>query len=385
MIRIFNKKECCGCGACAQLCPRNCIEMKPDEEGFLYPAVNEQECTDCGACSRVCPIASAGAETAEDAPTCYAAWSRNERQRLESSSGGVFSLLAEQVFAQGGRVYGAAYDDRMQVCHIPANNEEELARLRGSKYVQSRIGDAFQKARSDLREGKPVLFSGTACQIAGLKCFLGRDYPNLYLVDVLCHGVPSPKVWEKYLAWQQRRHGKSPVRKVSLRSKDTGWRSYSVKLDFENDRTYSRKHGYDAYMDMFLSDICLRPSCHECRFKSLHRPSDLTLGDAWGIEKLLPEKDDDKGVSLVFVHTAKGGELLRSIMGGLEYRQVDGNQALPPVAYSRRSAHQPPNRETFFEGINSLEWEKEFQRTESRKRLAKLKARVKSVLTGIRR
>ena len=356
--------------------------MKPDGEGFLYPVANADKCINCGLCDRVCPVASAGDKAAGTMPACYAARSCDEGQRQESSSGGIFSLLAEQVLKLGGRVYGAAFDHRMQVQHIWVESKEKLGKLRGSKYVQSRIGNIYRAVKQDLQTEKTVLFTGTACQIAGLKAFLGREYANLYTVDVLCHGVPSAAVWEKYLTWQQHRYGDSPVCAANMRCKDSGWKRYSVKLDFENEKSYSRLHGDDVFMHAFLSDLCLRPSCHECRFKSLDRPSDLTLGDAWGIDKLLPDMDDTRGTSLVLVHSRRGEELLQSVADRMEYRQVDTDRALPPTAYSRRSAPRNPDRERFFEAMNSPAWEKEFNRLEAKNKLSMMKRRIKTFLKG---
>lgn len=380
LIRIENKEACCGCGACVQICPKQCITLKPDREGFLYPEADTQRCVDCGLCERVCPVASA--ESSERVPPCYAARSNDQGLRQESSSGGVFSLLAEAALEQGGRVYGAAFDSRMQVCHIAIGSRDELGKLRGSKYVQSRIGDTFVAVKRDLQAGKTVLFSGTACQIAGLNAFLGKEYPNLYTVDVLCHGVPSPMVWEKYLRWQQRRHGNSPICGVSMRSKESGWRKYSLRLDFTDGKHYSRSSGYDVFMKLFLEDKCLRPSCHDCCFKALDRPSDLTLGDAWGIEKILPDMDDDKGTSLIFVHSERGEALLGAVAPRMEYRQVDGEKALPPTAYSRRSAPRHPERDRFFDMINSPGWEKMLSGLEVKSRLQMVKNKVRVILKG---
>lgn len=344
MIKITEKKNCCGCGACMQACPRSCITMVEDNEGFAYPQVDENRCIQCGLCQRACPM---GQKHSTGNVEAWAACAKEDALRQTSSSGGVFSLIARQILSRGGLVFGAAFAEDFSVRHERVENEQQLALLRGSKYVQSSTESTFREVKAALEAGQPVLYSGVACQIAGLRAFLGKDYPQLWTVDVLCHGVPSPKLWRQYLKIREKQFG-SRICAVSFRCKDTGWKGYSMKLEFENGAEYCKPHGEDPYFHLFLEDICLRPSCHSCRFKNLPRVSDLTLGDAWGISAHMPDMDDDKGTSLIFVNTEKGGAMLESIKGSLILQRGETDRLLPPKADSRQSVPVHPRRREFF-------------------------------------
>ncbi len=347
MIHIYDKHDCCGCEACVQKCPQKCISAFPDEEGFLYPVVDEPLCVDCGLCDEVCPMLRE-AVRGEEVLAAYAAYVANEDLRRKSSSGGLFSALAEDVFQQEGVVFGAAMDGPCSVCHTAASGEEGMKALRGSKYLQSHIYRSYIRVQRYLRQGKPVLFTGTACEVAGLKGFLGQECENLYTVDVLCHGVPSPAVWKKYTEEHEAANG-SPVRAVDFRSKSQGWNDFSMKLEFADGGTYEQSFRKDPFMQLFLRNAILRPSCHACPFKALERPSDLTIGDAWGVEQVFPEFSDDKGTSVVLVHSERGAELLERVRGGLVLKKGDADELLPPSADSRKSVAPHPNREKVFE------------------------------------
>ena len=350
MIRLTKKANCCGCGACAQSCPKNCISMEPDSEGFLYPKVDETQCVNCGLCEKVCPI------LLKQKPDpikveAYAAYTSNSELREKSSSGGIFSLLAQEILNRGGTVAGAAFDADFSVRHILVETDAELDRLRGSKYVQSRMEDTYVQIRDLLKQGRPVLFTGVACQIAGLKAFLGREYENLYTVDVLCHGVPSPKVWAHYRREQAQIHG-TTLEEVSFRDKRKGWRHYSMALNFAEGVEYCRPGAEDTYLRVFLRDLCLRPSCHSCRFKDFPRLSDLTIGDAWGIERHMPDLDDDHGTSVVLVNSEKGMGLWNAVADNAVSRQGELDVLLPKSADSRKSVKPHPNRSRFFAALN---------------------------------
>ena len=346
MIAINNKKDCCGCSACAQICPKNCIEMKPDAEGFLYPTVNQTLCVNCGACDRACPILNRKIKE-NVKPTTFVAYHKSEDIRKESSSGGLFTPLAEAILKDGGVVVGAAFNPTFTVHHVMIDSLEDLSQLRGSKYVQSRSEDTFSQTKQALKDGRKVLYTGTACQIAGLKVFLGKEYENLYTVDVLCHGVPSPLLWDKYLREQENAHG-AAVRRTFFRHKKYGWKTYAVSLEFTNETAYECVFFKDAFMQMFLKNICLRPSCYSCRFKEMDRPSDITLGDCWGVDKHMPEMDDDRGTSVVLVHSEKGQQLMQAIEDQLVICKSELDTALPPSADSRKSVPMHPNRNVFF-------------------------------------
>lgn len=350
MIRLTKKANCCGCGACAQSCPKNCISMEPDSEGFLYPKVDETQCVNCGLCEKVCPILLKQKPDSIKV-AAYAAYTSNSELREKSSSGGIFSLLAQEILNRGGTVAGAAFDADFSVRHILVETDAELDRLRGSKYVQSRMEDTYVQIRDLLKQGRPVLFTGVACQIAGLKAFLGREYENLYTVDVLCHGVPSPKVWAHYRREQAQIHG-TTLEEVSFRDKRKGWRHYSMALNFAEGVEYCRPGAEDTYLRVFLRDLCLRPSCHSCRFKDFPRLSDLTIGDAWGIERHMPDLDDDHGTSVVLVNSEKGMGLWNAVADNAVSRQGELDVLLPKSADSRKSVKPHPNRSRFFAALN---------------------------------
>ena len=349
MISITDKKNCCGCNACVQKCPKKCAAMQEDIEGFLYPVVNQQECVNCGLCEKVCPVLNV--KMIEQELTAYAAYANDDDIRMKSSSGGLFTLFARQILSDNGIVFGAAFDRDFMVHHIAIESEEELYKLQGSKYLQSRIENTYQEAERHLKSGRRVLFTGTACQIAGLKKFLGSEYELLYTVDVLCHGVPSPKVWKKYLDYQEKCHG-GAVTRTFFRQKSFGWKTYALKLQFSNSSTYEQIFSKDLFMQMFLANICLRPSCYACKFKTLSRPSDITIGDSWGIENYMPDMDDDKGTSVVLVHSKKGQELFDLCQSGMVFKEAEVDKILPSTADSRKSVAMHPCRTYFFKKLD---------------------------------
>ena len=351
MIRIDDKKECCGCGACAMVCPRHCIKMICDEEGFCYPKVDENICIDCHVCEKICPsIKNVTSNNINISTTAYAAYTKNYSIRLESSSGGVFTEIASYIIRNGGIVFGAAFDDQFKVVHVPVEKVENLERLRGSKYVQSSLGNTYKEVQEYLRCGRKVFFTGTPCQVEGLYGYLKRDYENLVTLDLICHGVPAPMVWKKYLEYREEQIGKN-VRKVSFRDKKYGWKKFSVRIDFLNDEVYESEFSQDLYMKSFLADLCLRPSCYDCRFKGIERKSDFTLADFWGIEKIDPEMDDDKGLNLVFVNSDKGKQIFDEIKDMLVYKEVDKQLAIQDNPAMIRSVKMPRERKYFIKRI----------------------------------
>lgn len=284
-------------------------------------------------------------------PEAYAAYSTHEETRLQSSSGGLFSLLAETVIDDGGVVFGARFDGDFNVVHDYVENTKHLFKMRGSKYVQSRIGDTYKQAEEFLKHGRLVMYSGTPCQIGGLKGYLGRDYENLVCQDIICHGVPSPKVWQKYVAYRENYAG-SKAWRIAFRRKDEGWKRYSVSFWFENDTEYIRTRT-DLYMQAFLKNICLRPSCHACHFKTIYRESDITLADFWGIQHMMPAMDDDKGTSLVLLHTEKGHQLFEGLQTRMKACPVNLDKAIRYNSAIVESVKMHPSREAFFLGLDS--------------------------------
>ena len=284
--------------------------MQADSEGFLYPVVNEADCIDCGLCEKVCHELHPYEQ--RKPLNVYAAINKDEDIRLKSSSGGIFYLLAEKTISEGGVVFGARFDEDWQVVIDYAETMEGIKPFMGSKYVQARTATAFKDAEAFLKQGRKVLFSGSPCQIAGLHHYLRKEYDNLTTVDFVCHGVPSPKVWQRYLD-EVVKSGKRAINDVKFRNKSNGWKKFNFVLSYnQEEKTHSlcSWHQQNHYMRAFLSDMILRPSCHECRAKQGSSNSDITIADFWGIHIEMPEMDDDKGTGLVLVNTDKGSQAL---------------------------------------------------------------------------
>lgn len=394
MIQFKKKSHCCGCSACASICPRQCIQMMADEEGFLYPVVNVNQCIDCGLCEQVCPLQKQVKnrdsslmeyihhEKEGRVPKTYAMINEDEDIRKESSSGGIFTLIAEEILAKDGVVFGAAMtEDCRSVQHILVKNETELHKLRGSKYVQSTIGECYKRAKDYLENGRFVLFTGTPCQVEGLKGYLGRKYENLICMDLICHGVPSPQVWEKYVDYREALAGGKTIR-TSFRHKNHSWKNYRVFFEFSNHTAYSELASKDLFITAFLQDLCLRPSCYECHFKKINRVSDITVADFWGIGKVMPEIDDDKGTSLVMVHSEKGANILEVILDKVYVKEVDF-AVVPKYNPSMvRSVAVPKNREKFWEELDHMSFDKLVKKYASPK--VSLKGLVVKVLKKLR-
>lgn len=347
MIHIKNAENCSGCSACASVCPRSCITLELDHEGFLYPHIDTNKCIDCGKCVDICPINNpVSVETIK--PQAFAAWNQNEEIRKNSSSGGMFTLLAEKILKDGGAVFGASLTENFRaVHHIQVENTDDLKYLRGSKYLQSVTGDSYIQAKNCLDEGKPVLFTGTPCQIAGLHAYLGKDYPLLYTQDIICHGVPSTKVWGRYVDYRES-EANSKTQGLFFRHKEQGWKKFSVQFEFENCSKYRETLRKDLFMRGFLADLYLRPSCHKCAFKGITRTADITLADFWGVNKLEPEMDDDQGTSLVLIHSKKGYRLFEAVKEQLKYKSIDLESAVAANSAAITSAKPHKNREGFF-------------------------------------
>lgn len=351
MIEINDKFKCCGCSACVQRCPKQCISLKEDDEGFLYPVVDKENCIDCGLCEKVCPELHVAEERVP--LNVYAIKHKNEEIRMKSSSGGVFTLLAEQIIDEDGVVFGARFDDSWEVMHDYAETKEDLDAFRGSKYIQSRIGNTFQQAEHFLKQGRKVMFTGTPCQIAGLKKYLRKEYKNLLAVDFVCHGVPSPKVWRMYL--KEISLGEN-ITRVNFRSKKVGWKKYRMVVNGKGcliDELFYE----NTFMQTFLRDFILRPSCHQCVCKAGRSGADITMGDFWGIEKILPEYDDDKGCGLILNYSNNGLDIYST-----DWKEMTYNQALAGNPSIMDSVRIPINRNFYFHRLKrnnsmSLSWE----------------------------
>ena len=370
MINIKNKQDCCGCSACTQRCPKQCISMQMDDEGFLYPQVDSSKCIDCHLCEKVCPVINQ--DEARTPLEVYAAKNSDDEIRLQSSSGGIFTLLAEHIIKDGGIVFGACWDKEWNVKHDYVDNINDLQRFRSSKYLQSVIGDSYLKAEQFLKTGRKVMFTGTPCQIAGLKHFLRKEYDNLLVVEVICHSVPSPGVWQQYLATRLHtlKWEKSDIREISFRNKNTSWKNYSFVIVNQNGNIFTELSCKNLFMRGFLADLYTRPSCHACPAKQLKSGSDITLGDFWGIESLMPEIDDDKGVSAIIVNSYKGKQVLHNI--NVELHEVLYNELTTRNPAFVKSFPITPKRTEFFKEDGSGFEEKIQRLTKQKKTIKKL-------------
>lgn len=374
MIKIENKSQCSGCMACMQKCYKQCISMVEDGEGFLYPKVDETRCSNCHLCEKVCPVIN---QTQEKFPIkVYAANNRNIEILKHSSSGGIFTLLAENILAANGVVFGATFNDKWEVCHTYIESIEELGKFRGSKYVQSKIGTAYTDAARFLKEGRKVLFSGTPCQISGLKKYLCKEYEFLYCVDVICHGAPSPGIWRSYLdaistcpknfvdknSILYSLNDPPVITGISFRDKSDGWRKFSfvlqgkslTKVDKNMALTSSillHEHVSDnLYMRGFLNNLYLRPSCHDCPARHGKSGSDILLGDFWGILRRYPDFYNPQGVSLVLTYSDKGERLFHAL--DCKWINATYDDALDCNINIEKNEPQPKNRKQFFKAYS---------------------------------
>jgi len=366
MITINDKRLCSGCTACKSICPKKCIVMKPDEEGFLYPNVNMADCVNCGACENVCPILNTSFSPKEGFPDAYLVYDRDENWRMKSAAGGGFASIARYFIEQyHGVVFGARYDDDYSVYHTSCDTVEDLQRYQKSKYVQSNPRNTFIEVKNCLIQGKYVLYSGTPCQIYGLKSFLG-GYSNseqLYCIDLSCHGVPSPKVFRKYIAFLEEQE-KSDISSFTMRGKIIKKNAYAQGFDikFKNGAHRFLSHTESYYGRCFWGEISSRPSCYNCHFKTIWRTSDITLGDCWFFDCFVPGECDSLGVTMALAHSEKGRDLILNSNDLIKY-EVDSEKLIKAnggMIYS--SAKENPNRTEFFELIDKDEFGKVVER-----------------------
>lgn len=314
--------SCTGCHACYSICPKNCIKMEPNVEGFLYPVIDKSTCIDCGLCEKACPLLSDLKTNNKN--EAFASYNLDENIVKQSSSGGIFSAIATDVIAKGGVVFGAALSNEFKVEHICVDNILDLSRLYGSKYIQSELGDAFKLAKSLLKQNRLVYFSGTPCQIAGLRSFLYKDYNNLITQDIICMGVPSSTIFEKFLdSVLDGKHAES----VQFRNKDNGWMNYQMVIKSEDD-AYKFIHSENKYMKLFSTGVPIRYSCFNCRCKGVNRLSDITLADFWGVNNIKPDLYNENGTSLVMIHTDRGRETIDNISAKIKLFSIDLEDAI---------------------------------------------------------
>ena len=331
MINIIDKTDCCGCTACASVCTHKAITMKPDSLGFLYPEVDINKCTNCGLCEKVCAFNDNYDKSLNfDKPIAYGARHKDMHEVETSRSGAAFIAISDWILEQGGVVYGGGYKDHFRVAHKRATTKEQRNEFKGSKYVQSDLGDTFLQIKNDLKDGKIVLFSGTPCQTAGLNSFIGKRLrENLFLIDIVCHGVPSPYIWRDYIVYYEKKYKKKIVFVDFRDKKEYGWWRHKETFTMENNVKLTPK--CVPFTNLFYKHIMFRLSCGSCHFCNTIRPSDITIADFWGWEKINPEfNKDDKGISLLLINTEKGKELFKAINKRLYTFQAKLEDCLQP-------------------------------------------------------
>ena len=361
MINIQDKSKCCGCCACVDVCAHQAISLKTDIEGFWYPVVDETKCVDCGLCNKVCPELNITDLKKNDYPQpahTIAAINKKMSARWDSTSGGAFSALADAMYEEGGYVSGAIYNEDFSVRNFISNNPEDLKKLRSSKYLQSKAEGIYKEIRDLLRKGEKVLACGTPCQMAALRSFLRKDYENLIIVDFICRGVNSPKVYRKYLDSLERKFGGKVVY-VKAKNKELGWRNLTRKVVFDNGKSYYGVHMQDDFRRGYHTNVYCRPSCYSCQYKGFPRMADITIADYWGIEKVDPNMDNNIGTSMILLNSNKGIAYFEKVKDKLEWEEtkfesiLSGNIALrkpiEPAKIDRKAFFEDLDRGTFEE------------------------------------
>ena len=357
MIQITDKSKCCGCNACGDVCAHGAITFKADIEGFWYPVVDKERCVGCGLCEKVCPELHIDELKKNDnnPPVTIAAINKNMRVRWDSTSGGAFSALAEVMYGMGGYVSGAVYDDNFLVHNYISNNPGDLARLRSSKYLQSNAEGLYKEIRELLRKGEKVLACGTPCQMAALRSFLHKDYENLIIVDFICRGVNSPKVYRKYLDSLERKYSGKVVY-VKAKNKELGWRNLTRKVVFDNGKVYYGVRMDDDFRRGYHTNVFCRPSCYACRYKGFPRMADITIADYWGIEKVDKNLDNNIGTSMILLNSKKGERYFELAKQKMEWEQTDFESILPGnVALRLPIEPAKIDRRQFFEDLEDAE------------------------------
>lgn len=348
-VNKIKKENCCGCHACYNICPQLAINMIADKEGFLYPSVSVEKCINCGKCLNICPnVVHPSLNLGDKSYACYA---KNYEEHLGSSSGGIFSVLARRFLDEEGVIFGAAFNEKMEVEHIGISKTEDLFKLKGTKYVQSRIGKSYAYVREALLKGKKVLFSGTPCQVAGLKAYLGEDYENLLSIDLICHGVPSPAVWKRYL---NECFGEDNVSAMQFRNKRKGISKVTMDYTLKSGEVIHESYNESLYIKGFIGNFYTRPSCFRCNFKGIGRCSDITIGDFWSAREFHSEMNDSYGISGIIVHTEKGKRWLESVKNQLILCDAQASEIAVWNECLLESVKENQYRRMFFEGWTQL-------------------------------
>lgn len=354
-----NKEDCSGCTACMHICPTKAITMVEDIEGFQFPLIDLKKCIQCGRCQKTCPFNEEKfKQLKNDMPVVYAIKHVDDNVRLDSTSGGAFTALSDYILSEKGVIYGVGYNKNMEVVHKRVHSKSQRDKLRGSKYIQSDLSNIFEKIKEDLDNGTKVLFTGTPCQVAGLKSFLinsKTNHDNLVLCDIVCHGTPSPLVWREHVKLVEKKY-KSKMVDYMFRTKEKGWKTHIETIVLEDGTKDNISLFSKKFARLFQANIDLRLACHNCHFANINRVSDITIGDFWGLEKTMPEFIDSKGVSLILINTKKAEDIFDIIKKDLIAKKSSPENCLQPNLVSPTS--QNKKRQDFFNYLSKKGYEK---------------------------
>lgn len=386
VFEICPEERCTGCMACSARCPLSCIAPRIDQEGFVRPEIDGERCVECGACKRVCPAVS-GLDLNPEPRSAYLFRTKDRENMIACASGGAFVDLSKSFLASWEKraAFGVSYDDQWAARHSVVFSIDHLGSFSGSKYSQSDIGDSFSEAKDLLESGYGVVFSGVPCQIAGLKQFLGKEYDNLLCIDLICHGVGSPQVFSRYAESLEKKNGSKLVNFCQT-LKINGWMGKRVFARFENGNVYSRMAITfdDPYMTAFLKHVIMRPSCYECEFTRLTRAGDLTIGDAWGVERQKPRSYYQQGVSLVLASTRKGFDAIRGCSSTAQVEEVDIGPYLASNPQLQKHIDKPENRDSLIRlAVSDASFESFSSRLKYRSRFRRLLSEIKSQVNNL--
>lgn len=383
MINITDKKDCCGCCACVDVCSHNAITLNTDIEGFWYPKIDSTKCINCGLCDKVCPELNIADLKKNDSPKpikTIAAIHKNLSVRWDSTSGGAFSALAEVMYAKGGYVSGAIYNDDFSVRNYISNKSSDLEKLRSSKYLQSKAEGLYKEIRNLLRKGELVLACGTPCQMAALRSFLRKDYDNLIIIDFICRGVNSPKVYRSYLDSLERHYGGKIVY-VKAKNKELGWRNLTRKVTFDNGKSYYGVGMEDDFRRGYHTNVFCRPSCYSCKYKEFPRIADITIADYWGIEKVDKNLDNNIGTSMILLNSHKGSKYFNQTADKLEWKETKFESILQGnIALTKSISTAKIDRTSFFEDLDKNTFEEVTQMYFPRAQRQDIKYKIKTLL-----
>ena len=376
MDKIIDKNLCTGCTSCMNICPKGAIDMIEDNDGFKYPVIDKSKCINCGLCKRTCPVLNTTNNNSIN--KCYVGYAKDESIRFNSSSGGIFSVIANFILKNNGIVIGVSFDDN-KLKHIAITENKDLSKLRGSKYLQSDLDNMFSYIKENIKDRK-ILFVGTPCQVAGLKSFMKREYDNLICIDLFCHGVPSPKLFNKYITELEKDNGK--VLNYNFRDNSTGWDNYSNTWEYK-DKKVSQLRIDNDYMKLFLSDIALRESCFNCNFKLGNKYSDITLGDFWGVKNYYPDMYNNSGVSAIIVNTDKGINIFNDISNNVKFKECLLEEILAGNPSLEKSGILSNKRKDFFKDMDKYSVRYLTKKYTGKSLVKKVKKKIKMIIKKI--